>query len=372
MITITRKEDCYGCNACVSRCGEDALKMVEDEEGFPYPKGDADLCIDCGACEAVCPLHHRFDLPPDPAAYACKNPDTRVRMESTSGGSFTALAEAVLARGGVVFGAQFDEAFQVRHGQARTVEELKRFRRSKYSQSVIGDTFVQARDLLDRGVPVLFSGTPCQIAGLRTFLDADPVNLVTVDLICHGVPSPRVYREHVASLQARYREEVRKVDFRDKNRGWKMFSFSVFFEKNLYSQSKRHDLFMRGFLAAYFLRPTCHTCEFKGRNRGSDLTIADYWGVHTRFPEYDDDLGVALVLVNTDKGGRVWADASRKLHVIQSDHDHAVKHNHSYASPVPPHPERAGFFRDLNTRPFDEVMAERCGAPDLLPIESGH
>ncbi|MBE0582478.1 MAG: Coenzyme F420 hydrogenase/dehydrogenase, beta subunit C-terminal domain, partial [Desulfofustis sp.] len=219
---------------------------------------------------------------------------------------------------------------------------------------------------------VLFSGTPCQVAGLKKYLMNDYENLVTVDLICHGVPSPKVYREYISLLQNMYAEEIKKVDFRDKNRGWKLFSFSVFFEKNLYSQSKMNDLFMRGFLACYFLRPSCHICEFKGRNRGSDLTIADYWGVHTKFPEYDDDLGVALVLVNTEKGARVWNEASPNLDVKISDFTHAVKHNLSYDSPVLPHPRREKFFQDLRERNLQEVITEYCGAPDLIPTECGH
>ena len=296
----------------------------------------------------------------------------RIRLESTSGGSFTPLAEQVLAKGGVVFGAMFDREFAVVHGVATAKEELYRFRGSKYSQSVMGTAYKEAEAYLEKGVPVLFSGTPCHIAGLRSYLGKEYDHLLAVDLICHGVPSPRVYREYVALLKGRYREEIRKVAFRDKVRGWKMFSFSVYFQRNLYSQSKVDDLFFRGFLACCFLRPSCHTCAFKGRNRGSDITIADYWGVHTRFPEYDDDLGVALVIANTGKGREAWARVAPGMDVLRSDLEHAASHNHSYAGPVPPHPDRAQFFSDLNSMRFEEVMEKHCGDPALRPVDSGH
>jgi len=372
VITIGKKSDCYGCGACAMKCPVDSIRMVEDEEGFPYPRVERELCTDCGLCDSACPLNMKFSLPDPPEAYACKNPNMRIRLESTSGGSFTPLAEHVLAKGGVVFGAMFDRDFAVVHGVAKTKEELYRFRGSKYSQSVMGTAYKEAEAYLEKGVPVLFSGTPCHIAGLRSYLGKEYDHLLAVDLICHGVPSPRVYREYVALLKGRYREEIRKVAFRDKVRGWKMFSFSVYFQRNLYSQSKVDDLFFRGFLACYFLRPSCHTCAFKGRNRGSDITIADYWGVHTRFPEYDDDLGVALVIANTGKGRDAWARVAPGMDVLVSDLEHAVGHNRSYAGPVPPHPDRDRFFSDLNSMRFEEVMEKHCGDPDLRPVDSGH
>lgn len=372
MIEIVKKSDCYGCGACASRCPAGSIRMVEDDEGFPYPRVDRELCTDCGACDAACPLEVKLSLPDPPEAYACKNLDARIRLESTSGGSFTALAEHVLEKGGVVYGAMFDRDFRVVHGNAMKKEDLYRFRGSKYSQSVTGNAYREAEGYLEKGVPVLFSGTPCQVAGLRSYLGREYGHLLAVDLICHGVPSPRVYREYVALLKERYREEIRKVAFRDKVRGWKMFSFSVYFTRNLYSQSKVDDLFFRGFLACSFLRPSCHTCRFKGRNRGSDITIADYWGVHTRFPEYDDDLGVALVIANTARGREAWGKAASRMDVLRSDLEHAVSHNHSYADPVPPSPGRERFFADLNALPFGEVMEKHCGDPNLRPVECGH
>ena len=346
--------------------------MEEDEEGFLYPKVDEALCTDCGLCDMVCPLNAKFSLGDSPNVYACKNKDIKVRLESTSGGAFTPMAEYVLEKGGLVFGAMFDKDFNVVHGHVSDKAELFRLRGSKYSQSVMDRTYKEAEESLEQGRLVLFSGTPCQIAGLRSFLRKDYHNLIAVDLICHGVPSPKVYREYVASLKKKYNEEIKKITFRDKNRGWKLFSFSIYFKKNLYSQAKWDDVFMRGFLAGYYLRPSCHACLFKGRNRGSDITIADYWGVHTRFPEYDDDLGVGLVIVNTGRGDEVWEQIAPCLDVLKSDLEHGAMYNLSYGGPVPAHPGRERFFADLQTMDFDKVMEMHCNDPDLKWVESGH
>lgn len=372
MINVTQKHDCYGCAACAMKCPVDCIRMVEDNEGFLYPQVDRNLCTDCGLCDSVCPLNMKYSLSDSPDVYACKNKNVKIRLESTSGGAFTSLAEHVLDEKGVVYGAMFDKDFHVIHGCVERKEDVYKLRGSKYSQSVMGTTYKEAEEYLQKGVQVLFSGTPCQIGGLRSYLGKEYDNLIAVDLVCHGVPSPRVYREHVASLKAKYREEIKNIYFRDKNRGWKLFSFSVYFKKNIYSQGKFDDLFMRGFLACYYLRPSCHKCIFKGRNRGSDITIGDYWGVHTRFPAYDDDLGVGLVIVNNERGNEVWGKITNTLDVLKSDIEHAAKYNHSYANSVPSHPKREQFFSDLNAMEFEKVMEKYCADEALRPVESGH
>lgn len=372
MIIITQKQNCYGCSACVNKCPKACISMVEDNEGFLYPQVDLESCTDCGLCEKVCPINNNFFLNHTPDVYACKNKNEKIRLGSTSGGSFTALAEYVLNNNGVVFGAMFDENFNVIHGHVENKEDMDKLRRSKYSQSLLGNIYKTAEEYLKQGRDVLFSGTPCQIGGLKSYLQKEYDNLIAVDLICHGVPSPKVYREYIALLKDKYQEKITNVNFRDKNRGWKSFSFSIFFERNIYSQGKKDDLFLRGFLACYFLRPSCHTCGFKGRYRGSDITIADYWGIHTKFPEYDDDLGVALVIVNSERGNKVWGQISPKMDVLQSELEHAAKYNLSYSSPVPSHPKREQFFADLDIMDFQKVIEKYCGDPDLLPVESGH
>lgn len=357
MIDIQDKKDCCGCEACVQRCPKRCISLNEDREGFLYPKVDLSLCIHCNLCERVCPVIHQ-NPPREPLeVFAAKNPDETVRRESSSGGVFTLLAEAVIGRGGVVFGARFDGQCRVVHSYTETVEGLSAFRGSKYLQSHVGESFKDCESFLKQGREVLFSGTPCEIAGLRRFLRKDYEKLLLVDFICHGVPSPGVFRwylkEQAARLTGAARQgggkntvsfsakpllpetqgfvpegwRVEALSFRDKRIGWKKYSFVLSLskataarEKNTVSSSKSQaygssdagrvelaedlgtNLFMRGFLKDLYLRPSCHACPAKQLKSGSDLTLGDYWGIDSLMPAYDDDRGVSALTVNTEKG----------------------------------------------------------------------
>ena len=202
MIEITDKSQCCGCTACASVCPKMCIAMKEDEEGFLYPEADASLCIGCGLCEKVCPVLHQGDARKPLAVYAAKNRDENVRMASSSGGIFSLLAERVIDDGGVVFGARFDDNWEVIHDFAETKEKLVAFRGSKYVQSCMESCFVQAKRFLDGGRKVLFTGTSCQIAGLKNYLRKDYENLLAVDVVCHGVPSPEAWRKYVKEISA--------------------------------------------------------------------------------------------------------------------------------------------------------------------------
>lgn len=260
--------------------------MREDNEGFLYPEVDREVCIDCGLCEKVCPVIHQGDKRKPLAVYAVKHKDDKIRLSSSSGGAFTALAESVIDEDGVVFGAKFDEDWSVFHDYTDTKEGLAAFRGSKYVQSRVGDSFKKAEYFLKAGRKVLFSGTPCQIAGLKRFLRKEYDNLLTVDFICHGVPSPGVWREYLKEETARQcggknsvlshpnikerDARIESISFRDKRLGWKKFSFALTLSvpnghgaKNtvLLSESKYHNLFLKGFLRDLYLRPSCHHCK---------------------------------------------------------------------------------------------------------------
>lgn len=334
MIEIKNKENCCGCGACVQRCPKQCIAFKEDEEGFLYPRVDESLCIDCGLCEKVCPILNT-DIPREPlAVYAAFNHDAEVRITSSSGGIFSLFAESVIAEGGVVFGAKFNENWEVIHDYSETKEGLAAFRGSKYVQSSIGRAYKDAERFLKEGRKVLFSGTPCQISGLKKFLRKDYENLVTIDFICHGVPSPGVFRWYMAeelanisnqreyafpkryklkniplvsTLAANANIELKSIHFRDKIMGWRKFSFSICFnklkDKNIvFSQSLRENKFILGFLKDLYLRPSCHICPCKGLASGADLTIGDFWGIEKIHPEIDDDKGISALMVNTKKG----------------------------------------------------------------------
>ncbi len=344
MINIQNKQDCCGCSACVQRCPKQCISLHEDEEGFLYPEVDLDVCIDCGLCEKVCPVIHQAEERTPLEVFAAKNPNERIRMESSSGGVFTQLAEQTIVAGGVVFGVKWNEHFEAVHAYTETKEGLAAFRGSKYVQSRVGATFKQAENFLKEGRQVLYSGTPCQIAALKLFLRKDYENLLAVDFICHGTPSPGVFRwylgEEFAKETARQsgkknqfrsslpipsiakadvlaREqgfEIEDIRFRDKRVGWKKFSFVLSLkplskvttagEKNSVSLSYtlHENSFMKGFLSDLYLRPSCHKCIARKGKSGSDITIGDYWGISSLMPNLDDDRGISAIVLNTLKG----------------------------------------------------------------------
>ncbi len=324
MIDIKDKKDCCGCAACVQRCPKRCISLHEDGEGFLYPKVDASLCIDCSICEKVCPVVNQGETREPLAVYAAKNPNEDIRRQSSSGGIFTMLAEYIIDKGGVVFGAAFNSEWEVEHRYAETKEELSAFRGSKYVQSRIGETYKQAEGFLKQGREVLFSGTPCQIAGLRLFLRRAYDNLLTTDFICHGVPSPGVFRQYLKEAlelwQKKHKDEqcvLSDIQFRDKRQGWKLFSFSLWSAHSssaLLTENLAHNVFLKGFLANLYLRPACHACPAKAFKAGSDITLADYWEINTLIPELDDDRGVSAITVNTPKGGLLLSFLSAELY----------------------------------------------------------
>lgn len=356
MIQITDKEKCCGCAACVQKCPKQCIGLVEDFEGFLYPEANLDLCIDCGLCEKVCPVINQREEREPVHVYAAKNKNEKIRLESSSGGVFTLLAEQVLEENGVVFGAKFNEDWEVVHAYTETVEGLAAFRGSKYVQSRVGDTFKQAESFLKQGRKVLYSGTPCQIAGLKLFLRKEYDNLLTVDFICHGVPSPKVFSMYLDETIARQgvvgkntvlshplnkKDAIKSISFRDKALGWKKYSFVLTLsattgaEKNsvLLSEPLNKNLFMRGFLADLYLRPSCYACPTKCLKSGSDITIGDFWGIQNVLPQFDDDKGVSSFFVNNDKYMNIEEEMNSTL--ISVDYKQAKQFSVENSSKMP-------------------------------------
>lgn len=289
--------------------------MVPDEEGFWYPEVDKDKCIDCGLCEKICPIIHKvvIDESCTTTAMAAINLNEEIRLNSSSGGVFTLISEYILDQGGVVFGAAFTKDFKaVHHICVVDRSELKHLRGSKYLQSEIGDTYKQAKAYLDNGRKVLFTGTPCQIGGLYSFLRKSYDNLFTQDIICHGVPSPMVWKKNVENLESKKKSEIKNVCFRDKQSGWKTFSLTIeFINGAVYSKEHSDDAYMKAFLANCCLRHSCYNCSFKGIKRESDITLADFWGVQNVFPEMDDNMGTSLVLLHSSKGQEIFKNIQK-------------------------------------------------------------
>lgn len=306
MIEIKDKKDCCGCSACVQRCPKQCISLNEDEEGFLYPKVNVETCIDCGLCEKVCPFHNISESHEPLKVFAAINPNEEIRMRSSSGGIFSLLAETFLDKGGVVFGARFDKNCEVVHDYTETKEGLAAFRGSKYVQSRIGDTFKQVEQFLKQGRQVLFSGTPCQIAGLKRFLRKEYDNLLAVECVCHSVPSPGIWRQYLSSFTSKRKCEVTNIcnlNFRDKITGWEGYSVSMdFTDGTRYVSNREQDLWMRGFIGGLYTRPSCSHCPVKANKSYADITIGDLWGNRVLLPEVTDNKGVCVIIVHTDIG----------------------------------------------------------------------
>lgn len=305
MINIQRKEKCCGCSACVNICPLHCIEMKEDEEGFLYPSVNEVTCVDCKMCEKVCPVLNGKQTPNEvmEEAYAAYAKDDDIREKSSSGGIFSVIANEILKNGGVVFGAAFDKDFSVKHMVIKNIEDLDLLRGSKYLQSRIEDTYQQTKAFLENGRTVLYSGVACQIAGLKNYLGKEYKNLYTVDVLCHGVPSPKLWKKYVNYQEKMHKGKVVQAMFRHKKYGWKLFAVRLGFSNEMVYEKKHvEDIFMKLFLRNICLRPSCHSCEFKQLERPSDITLGDCWGIGKIMPEMDDDKGTSIILVHSKKG----------------------------------------------------------------------
>lgn len=362
MIEVQDKAMCCGCSACASRCPKQCIHMLRDEEGFLYPVVDKGNCVDCGVCEMVCPFLNKTNPVSDKTILACVHRDENIRKSSSSGGFFSALAEDVILKGGYVFGAALCGGNKVMHIAVRTIEDLARLRGSKYVQSSIGDAYLQCRTLLNQNKEVLFSGTPCQIKGLYSFLDKPYPNLTTLDFICHGVPSPGVWEAYLQQLSARYGAAVKTIFFRDKAYGWKTYAMRIAFENGQeYLKKADEDLYLRGFVANLYLRPSCHNCKVKGGTSGADFTVADFWGVERILPQFSDNAGVSLVICNTDKAKKMSGLPIETVCVSES----VLSKNPSYFASSPVNKRRRVFFGRFRKNDID-VLIEKMLRPNLI------
>ncbi len=341
------RADCTGCYACWNSCPKQAITMAEDAEGFRYPKINAELCVNCGACERACPILNvpKVDEAVEPMTYAAINDKEGVRQNSSSGGIFHALAENVLQDGGIVFGAAYDDKWEVAHRSAENETELTALQISKYLQSRAENVYYRVRQELLKGRNVLFVGTPCQCAALRTFLHSDYPNLLLVDFICHGVPSPAVWREYLAARSGGM--EIQGISMRNKKLSWERYLLAIFFkEANKYlAEDSNTDLYLRGFLQNLYLRPSCHTCHFCKQNRPTDITLADFWGVAEELPEAYDGLGTSLVFIHSERGKEVFAQIEARKWPVEFST--AVKYNLSMLMPTVLPDKRKAFFREF-------------------------
>lgn len=338
MPNLAKLNQCTGCTACASACPKGCIAMVADENGFKYPVIDDDACVGCGLCEKSCPivtpLAQSMMLPTTYAAYSKDEP---MRLKSSSGGIFTELAKLVLAQGGAVYGAAYNKSFQVVHVCIENEAEIEALRGAKYAQSELGDTFSQIKKMLEIGRFVLFSGTPCQVAGLKAYLQREYENLITVDFVCHSVPSPMVWSKYVDSLGS-----IKSINLRAKDTGWSRYNYCHRVEDvaGVKVIPNAESLYMKLFVGDYINRESCSNCQFKGYSRCSDLTIGDFWGIWNIAPDMDDDKGTSVVLCQSERGAQLLRELGSRLMMKRVSLEEASRENGAMLSSSPMHPKR--------------------------------
>lgn len=372
MIQINDKKDCCGCNACIVICPQKCITMKEDHEGFLYPEMQLEECTDCGLCERVCPMLKNASLLTDrlksPKVYAAWNTDKAVRLDSTSGGIFSALAETMFELNGYVAGAIYLKDHSVSHIVTNDRRKLDEIRGSKYLQSYTGNLFTDIKRLLDAGEKVLVCAAPCQIKALYSVLGHDYANLITCDFICRGVNSPKVFLKYINMLEQQYGARATRIKFKNKAYGWHRFATRVDFANGkTYIKDRYHDFFMLGYLTTNsFVRPSCYACRFKDMPRRADITLADFWGIEKIQPELDDDCGTSLVLLNSERGIDFFKSAGNKVFSKEFTMQDTAAGNPALVKSLEFKPGRDHFFNDLDIMSFAELAQKYFLVPGRL------
>ena len=366
---------CSGCGACVSVCPKHCILMKEDHEGFLYPQINHSACISCRRCELVCPVLNKPAVLTGTTSYAVISNNENERLRSSSGGIFSLMANYILKKNGKVYGAAYNDSYEVEHICIEHSDMIPKLQGAKYSQSHSYEHFNKIREELEQGTSVLFVGTPCQTAGLYAYLGKDYENLILTDMVCHGVPSPMVWKKY---LEARISNDapdssIDHINLRDKSSGWSRYAYSVKIE---YSGGKKYcvrqdeDPYLQGFVRNLYLRPSCAECSFKGYQRCTDFTLSDCWGIWDIAPDMDDNKGTSLLMIHSAKGMKVWKTLSEQCRYKELTEEESIRQNNSAISSSVPHPNRESFFRrfassenmirliseELNTHKKSKVM----------------
>ena len=350
-IKVDDEKNCCGCFACVNSCAKGAITMKEDKAGFIYPSVDEELCVSCGKCVDVCVFNKKgVGAAGEPEVYAAVTKDGEILSQSSSGGIFTPLASAVIERGGAVFGAAWNEDFSLEHICVENKEDLKKLRGSKYVQSSINDSFKKAKDILKEGREVCFCGTPCQIAGLKAFLGKDYENLLTIDLVCHGVPSMKMLRDDLKAVTGDKYPQIKDIKFRDKTNDWATKG-TVFTENSSIRYDAGTSPYYFYFLKGEIYRESCYNCRFPSEGRQGDITLGDYWGIKenliAKLENANPDKGISCVLVNTEKGKKWFDEIENSVAFALSDRKDAEKRNGQLvrcSQPLPEHETLLGGY----------------------------
>lgn len=378
MIEISDKTECCGCGGCFQKCPVHCISMQADEEGFLYPIADKDRCINCKACERTCPIINKKEQKSLGEIYGLANTDQSIRMESASGGSFSLLASYVFSQNGIVYGAAYDSDMHVNIIGIEDIRLLPELIGSKYVQSNTNSVFKEVKGHLNNGRTVLYSGTPCQTAGLVNFLGKSYGNLITFDFACHGVPSPKVFNKYIDSLERKYGEKIVDYKFRTKEHGYDEKSCDyarIEFEdgKRIYAcESGKEEMFMtKAFFSEISSRPSCSKCAFKGLEHVTDFTAFDCWHTKQLCPELNDNKGVTSLIIHTAKGKDIFEAIKGNASFIRLDLKQAVYLDGiSLVHSIPQNPKRIDFFRDLDKKDIGSLYSEYLEDKGLKKVKA--
>lgn len=358
MIEITDKTKCCGCAACVNTCNAKGLSMVVDNEGFLYPYVDKFYCVNCSACEKVCPIlnYKKNSSNSEQKAFIIQHHNLEICRQSTSGGAFTAIAEYTIANGGVVFGVVMQHDYTIKHVAVEVKEDLYKFRNSKYVQSRIGNSYQKVKENLTASRLVCFSGTPCQIEGLRHYLGKNYENLILVDIVCRAVPSPGVWKKYIA-MEVKKHGQLKSIRFRDKTLGYQYSTMELRDETgNIYRGGIESQPWLRMFFSGMIIRPSCTDCQFRSQYRNSDFTIWDCFNVYSLDKNFDENIGTTKVLIHSKKGKKIFEQIKYSFKCTEITVDLAVGGVKEMLVSTVAHSKKNDFFREFNDVDMEELL----------------
>lgn len=357
------KEFCCGCENCYNLCPTNCIKMESDYEGFMYPKVDISRCINCNKCSKVCPVdNENFDKNQNKQVFCAWAKDSSIRKKGSSGGIFPLIAYEVINNGGIVFGATYDKNFKVVHNYADNKEDVKKFFGSKYVQSEIGQSFNKVLHFLLEGKTVLFSGVPCQVAALKEYLRKDYEKLILVEIICHGVPSPKLFSKYIDIIVKKNKSKLIDLKFRDKNEFHYPYGAKFIYENKIKLESYCTIPYYHGFLSGELSRPICYSCKFSSEIREADITLGDFWGAEKFFDNLELEKGVSVISLNTNKGIKIFNTFRSKVEAIETTYEIAAKGNMNLLRPTPKPIKREGIYEKIYEGNFNSNLKK-----NLLP-----
>ena len=347
---VTSKNGCTGCMACMNICPNDAIRLVESDDGFIYPEIDDEKCIRCDLCKNICPVNKVYKSEIDkPRFYATKNKNEVDREHSSSGGMIALFAKNILENKGVIYGVTLENKV-AKHIRIDNAQDLYKIMGSKYVQSQVGFIYHDVKNDLTNGIKVIFTGTPCQIEGLKSYLGKEYDNLICISIICHGVPSPQVFKQFIEEKEKKDNTQIDDIQFRNKDNGWHKFSMVYKSPKSEKKNIFTEDSYMQGFLKNYFLRDSCYNCEMRFNKKNSaDMIIGDFWGIENVFPQMDDDKGVSALIINTKKGQELFEKVKENIEYKETDFDSILKANPVLTASVKYTKNKERFFNMIET-----------------------